>query len=182
MPETPSVMIPIGSQMPAFTLEDANGDTWSLPTEHNGVLVIFMCNHCPYVVQIAAVLPAIHEACKSSGIAMVGINSNDVENYPADSPDNMINAANEYGWTFPYLYDESQVVAKSFHAVCTPDVFLYAANDGLYYRGQLDDSRPNDGSTATGEDLLDAIDRLQRGEPSPEVQKPAIGCSIKWKV
>ena len=119
---------------------------------------------------------------EAAGISMAGINSNDVENYPADSPENMVKTADDYGWKFPYLYDESQDVAKAFHAACTPDVFLYASDGELYYRGQLDDSRPYDGSTANGGDLLQAITSLREGKTSPEVQKPAIGCNIKWKV
>lgn len=181
MTQTPSTMIPIGTPIPTFSLPDGEGHMWTIPSEHAGILVIFMCNHCPFVVHVAHVLPKIHAACKAAGITMIGINSNNIDNYPADSPEHMVSTASEYGWEFPYLFDKSQEVATSFQAACTPDIFMYTSKGELYYRGQLDDSRPNDGSQADGSDLLEAIEAMIAGAPSPEVQKPAIGCNIKWK-
>ena len=181
MVETPSTMINLGTPIPPFTLKDCHGNEWNKSTHVRGTLVIFMCNHCPFVIHIAEVLPKIHEACSVAGIQMVGINSNDIENYPADSPEYMMMTAEENNWTFPYLFDADQSVAKAFDAACTPDVFLYDHSGNLFYRGQVDDSRPNSGINSDGKDLLEAIECLRTSSSAPEHQKPAIGCNIKWK-
>ena len=181
MTETPSAMISIGTPMPAFSLPDSSGITWAISENKVGYLIVFMCNHCPFVVHVADTLKRIANRCGEVGIEMVGINSNDAVAYPADAPDKMVEAAIAYGWTFPYLVDESQDVARAFQAACTPDVFLYDGQRNLYYRGQLDDSRPSSSVPSDGQDLLGAIDRLLAENSPPEDQKPSIGCNIKWK-
>jgi len=141
---------------------------------------MFISNHCPFVIHVASMLQKLHEFCQANDIEMVGINSNDIDAYPDDSPDNMVLTAKQYNWEFPYLFDCDQSIAHSFDATCTPDVFLYNKHDELYYRGQFDDSRPSSGES-TGCDIMHAITALVAGKPSPENQKPAIGCNIKWK-
>ena len=177
---TPSAMIQLGTQIPPFSLSDANGNSWS-PNTGTATLVIFMCNHCPYVIHGAELLKTIHGVCKENGVAMCGINSNDISTHPDDSPEKMLEAAVNYSWTFPYLFDETQAVAKQFGATCTPDVFLFGADGKLYYRGQFDNTRPNDGIKGDGADLISAIQQMVNGDPSPENQTPAVGCNIKWK-
>ena len=173
-------MVPIGTQMPTFSLASASGDPWSFSGDTAGTLIVFMCNHCPFVVHVASTLVRIHTYCKTNNIAMIGINSNNIQTHPQDAPDKMIASAEMYGWDFPYLFDETQVTAKAFAATCTPDVFMYDSDGKLYYRGQLDDSRPNQGES-DGRDLKNAIDSMIAGNPPPEEQKPSIGCNIKWK-
>ena len=180
MSVTPSSMVSLGTEVPMFSLPDATGKMWSRDEQSSGILVVFICNHCPYVIHVADVLCDIHKICKKAHIEMVGINSNDVQSYPEDSPENMIHTANEYDWEFPYLFDESQDVAKQFQATCTPDVFLFDSSCKLYYRGQFDDSRPSSG-TPDGVDLKDAISNMLDGNPHSTEQKPATGCNIKWK-
>ena len=180
MAQTTSAMIPLHTMMPEFSLADAHGETWVPSSDPKGTLIVFMCNHCPFVIHVASILEDIHTMCSLAHINMIGINSNDIETHPDDSPENMISTAKEYDWTFPYLFDSDQTVAKSFQATCTPDVFLYDAEQQLYYRGQLDDSRPSNG-VADGHDLTNAIKAMLAGEQSPADQKPAIGCNIKWK-
>jgi hypothetical protein len=133
------------------------------------------------VVHVAAILEKIHQLCSSHGIQMIAINSNDITSYPDDSPEHMIETAATYSWTFPYLFDADQDVAKAFNATCTPDIFLYDKQGKLYYRGQFDDSRPSKG-TADGADVIHAIENLANDEPSPTNQTPSIGCNIKWKM
>jgi peroxiredoxin len=181
MAQTPSAMVSLQTRMPEFSLTDANGTPCELSDDSKGTLIIFMCNHCPFVIHVASLLEEIHTLCEASGIQMIGINSNDIEAYPDDSPENMIETAQRFKWTFPYLFDGTQEVARAFQATCTPDVFLYDSESGLYYRGQLDDSRPSSG-TADGEDLKNAIQALLANSPPPDDQKPAVGCNIKWKV
>jgi peroxiredoxin len=181
MVQTPSAMVSLQTQMPEFSLSDAKGTLWNSADDSRGTLVIFMCNHCPFVKHVATLLEEIHTLCASSDIQIIGINSNDIEAYPDDSPEHMIESAARYNWTFPYLFDGTQEVAKAFQATCTPDVFLYDADSKLYYRGQFDDSRPSSG-TADGHDLKNAIQGLIQGAPAPSDQKPAIGCNIKWKL
>jgi len=181
MAATPSSMIPLGTTMPSFSLPDAHGTMHVPASTSRGVLIVFMCNHCPFVLHIAEVLVSIHLKCQTAGIEMFGINSNDVKAYPDDGPQQMMTTANRYGWAFPYLIDESQAIARAFGAVCTPDVFLYDRNHRLYYRGQVDDTRPRSGTKSDGDDLLCAIERLIAGDTPPGGQKPAIGCNIKWK-
>ncbi len=180
MAQTPSAMVELETPIPSFSLSDAHGLPYVLSKKSNGTLVVFMCNHCPFVIHVGEILEVIHTECTANEITMIGINSNDIEAYPDDSPDQMIETATQFGWTFPYLFDADQSVAKSFQATCTPDVFLYNKEGKLYYRGQFDDSRPSSG-VGDGEDLKNAIHAMLNGEPSPADQKPAIGCNIKWK-
>ncbi len=180
MTETPSLMVPLGSKLPSFELPDSNGALYSPTNNTFGTLVIFLCNHCPYVIHIASILGRIEEHCNRSNIQMVGINSNDIEAYPDDSPKNMALTAQKFQWRFPYLFDESQEVARAFQATCTPEVFLYDKSNCLYYRGQFDDSRPSNG-VASGQDLLHAIQEMLEGLPPQKDQKPSTGCNIKWR-
>lgn len=184
MARTLSTMLPLGTNAPDFSLPDTEGNIVSLGdfSGKPGLLVIVMCNHCPFVKHIRNELTALGRNYLSKGIAIVGINSNDVENYPEDAPEKMAEEVIEAGYTFPYLYDESQEVAKSYHAACTPDFFLFDDKQQLYYRGQLDDSRPGNNIPVTGQDLRTAIDALLTGRSAPAEQKPSIGCNIKWKV
>ena len=173
-------MIQLGTSMPPFALPDGRGDQWSPASKTAGTLVVFICNHCPFVIHVAKTLVTIHALCNEYKIEMVGINSNDIDSYPDDAPQNMIETAHENGWQFPYLFDATQQVARDFSAACTPDVFLYDGQDKLYYRGQIDESRPSNGES-NGKNLKVALQSMVSGEPSPTNQKPAIGCNIKWK-
>ena len=181
MAQTPSAMIPLHTTMPEFSLEDAHGKIFIPSDSPNGTLIVFMCNHCPFVIHVAGMLSEIASICATSNIDMIGINSNDIEAYPDDSPEQMIAIAEKYSWNFPYLFDADQEVAKAFQATCTPDVFLYDNQRRLYYRGQFDDSRPSEG-VVTGQDLKNSMNLMLEGHPPPENQKPAIGCNIKWKI
>lgn len=183
MVRTASTMLSLGVEAPEFSLPDFDSRMWSRDQISGpaGMLVIFMCNHCPYVKHVASELVSIHQQYAPLGIGFVGISSNDVDNYPEDGPDKMRQEAAEQGYAFPYLYDESQQVAKSYRAACTPDFFLFDDQKRLVYRGQMDDSRPKTGDSATGRDLRMALDALLTGDPMPAVQKPSIGCNIKWK-
>ncbi len=180
---TPSNMTPLGSQAPDFRLPDADGrwvssgDFKSAPA----LLVAFICNHCPFVRHVRPGLAELGRDFQARGVAVVAINSNDVASHPEDSPANMKREAAAAGYTFPYLYDETQEVAKSFRAACTPDFFLYDAGRKLVYRGQMDDSRPGNRVPVTGSDLRAAVDAVLAGRPVAAVQKPSIGCNIKWK-
>ena len=176
-------MLPLGTRAPEFQLPDTNGKTVSLADLKNAraLLVIFMCNHCPFVKHIRAGLAQLARDYQPRGLAMVGISSNDVANYPADSPAKMAEEARAAGYVFPYLYDESQEVAKAYRAACTPDIYLFDKDKRLVYRGQFDDSRPGNSIPVTGKDLRAAIDAVLAGKPVPANQKPSIGCNIKWK-
>jgi len=177
-------MLSLGTKAPDFSLVNVDGRTVSL-SDFDGspaLLVIFMCNHCPFVKHIASELARLGYEYQSRGVAMVGISSNDVSKYPADSPEQMIHEAELQGYSFPYLYDEDQAVAKAYKAACTPDFFLFDAEQKLVYRGQLDSSRPGNGIPVTGEDLRRALDTVLAGNPVPEEQTPSIGCNIKWRV
>ncbi|MCA9284509.1 MAG: thioredoxin family protein [Phycisphaerales bacterium] len=183
MARTESTMIAVGTPMPAFALPDPSGrvlDSVSFAGSR-GVLVAFLCNHCPFVKHVAAELAAIGMLCDTKRLGMVAINSNDVERYPDDAPPLMARMATESGWTFPYLFDETQAVARAFDAACTPDFFLFGADGALAYRGQLDDSRPGNGIPVTGKDLRAAIEAVAAGKPASEDQRPSVGCNIKWK-
>jgi peroxiredoxin len=147
----------------------------------NGVLVMFICNHCPFVKHLRSALAAFGEEYQGKGLSVVGISSNDAVEYPDDSPEQMQDEAKAAGYVFPYLYDETQEVAKAFRAACTPDFFLFDRDGRLAYRGQFDDSRPSNGVPITGADLRAAADAVLAGRPVPEPQKPSIGCNIKWK-
>jgi peroxiredoxin len=184
MARTPSTMLELGTSAPEFSLsEPATGKTVSL-TEFAGspaLLVVFMCNHCPYVKHIADALAELVRRFQPQGLAAVGINSNDAENYPDDGPAKMVEEAKRRQYSFPYLYDESQAVAQAYQAACTPDFFLFDADRRLVYRGQFDASRPGNDLPVTGADLATAVDALLAGRPVPEDQKPSLGCNIKWK-
>ncbi len=183
MARTPSTMLPLGTPAPAFSLpEPTSGKHVSL-AEFSGkpLVVIFICNHCPYVKHIASRLAQVARTYQQSGVAFVAINSNDVSNYPDDSPDKMVEMSNYYGFTFPYLFDERQAVAKAYRAACTPDLYLFDRGHRLVYRGQFDGSRPGNAVPVTGQDLMDAIDALLAAAPLPDEQKPSLGCNIKWR-
>jgi len=183
MAETPSTMAPRGTLAPDFRLPDTNGRLVSLSdfAKAPALLVVFMCNHCPFVKHIRAGLAQFARDYQPRGLAMVGINSNDVASYPEDSPAKMAEEVKAAVYTFPYLYDERQTVAKAYHAACTPDFFLYDRDRRLVYRGQFDDSRPSNGRPVTGFDLRAAVDAVLAGRPVSAEQKPSIGCNIKWK-
>ncbi len=176
-------MLPLGTTAPDFKLPDTNGKTVSLGDfkDKSALLVLFICNHCPYVKHIRAGLAQLARDYLPKHVAIVGINSNDVDNYPEDSPAKMKEEVKSAGYTFPYLYDESQAVAKAYHAACTPDIYLFAKNLKLVYRGQFDDSRPGNGIPATGKDLRAALDTVLAGKPVSPNQKASVGCNIKWK-
>ena len=176
-------MLPLGTAAPDFRLPDTNGKTVALADFKNApaLLVIFMCNHCPYVVHIRKGLAQLARDYQSKGVAIVGINSNDAENYPADSPARMKEEIHVGGYIFPYLYDESQAVAQAYRAACTPDIYLFDKSQKLVYRGQFDDSRPGNGKPVTGRDLRAALDAVLASKPVPADQQPSIGCNIKWK-
>jgi len=176
-------MLSLGTQAPDFSLPDTDGNLVSLSDFRDApaLLVIFMCNHCPFVKHVAKGLAQLAQEYQTKGVAVVGINSNDVQSFPEDSLANMKKEAARHGYTFPYLYDETQKVAKAYRAACTPDFFLFDRQRRLVYRGQMDDSRPGSGIPVTGNDLRAALDALLAGQPVPEVQKPSIGCNIKWK-
>ena len=180
---TASTMLPLGTRAPDFSLPDTEEKTVSLSDfkDAAGLLVVFMCNHCPYVQHIRAYFANLAGEYQARNVAVVGINSNDAATYAADGPGEMTASAREFGFTFPYLYDESQEVAKAYRAACTPDFFLFDAEHRLVYRGQMDDSRPGNGRPLTGRDLRAALDALLAGRPINGDQKPSMGCNIKWK-
>lgn len=184
MAATPSTMAPLGSAMPAFSLpEPLTGKEVSSKDLRAGgrpVVVAFICNHCPFVKHIRTALAAAGREAQRLGVAMVAISSNDAANYPDDSPDKMACEARDAGYTFPYLYDESQDVARAFGAACTPDFFIYDNAGKLAYRGQFDGSRPGKGE-ATGADLLAAMSAAAQGKAPSATQVPSLGCNIKWK-
>ena len=180
---TPSTMLPLGTPAPDFALPDAQGQTHRLSdfADAPALLVIFMCNHCPYVKHVRSALADLAREYQQRGVAVVGINPNDVANYSDDSPEKMIEEIKSAGYTFPYLVDESQEVAKAYKAACTPDFYVFDRERKLVYRGQMDDSRPGNDQPLNGEDLRAALDAVLAGEPAPAEQKPSIGCNIKWK-
>jgi peroxiredoxin len=176
-------MLPLGTTAPDFKLPDTNGKIIS-PADFKdapALLVIFICNHCPYVVHIRAGLAQLARDYVPKHVAFIGINSNDAKNYPDDSPAKMKDEVESAGYIFPYLYDESQAVAKNYRAACTPDIFLFDKNQKLVYRGQFDDSRPGNGLPVTGKDLRTALDSILAGKLVSSNQKASIGCNIKWK-
>jgi peroxiredoxin len=183
MAKTPSTMTALGTPAPDFRLPDTTGKIVARDDFRDapGLLVAFICNHCPYVKHIRQGLAAFAREYGKKGLAIVGINSNDVVAYPDDSPAKMAEEAKAAGYTFPYLFDESQAVAKAYAAACTPDFFLFDRDRKLVYRGQFDASRPGNGIPVTGEDLRAACDAVLAGKPVPAEQRPSIGCNIKWK-
>jgi peroxiredoxin len=180
---TPSTMLPLGTTAPEFKLPDPDGKVVSRADfkDKSALLVLFICNHCPYVKHIRAGLAQVARDYLPKQVAIIGINSNDVANYPEDSPAKMKAEVKSAGYTFPYLYDESQAVAKAYRAACTPDLYLFDKNHRLVYRGQFDDSRPGNGIPVTGKDLRAALDATLTGIPVAPNQKASVGCNIKWK-
>ncbi|MFG0331296.1 MAG: thioredoxin family protein [Phycisphaerales bacterium] len=180
---TPSTMVELGTEAPDFALPDTEGHLVRKSDfdDAKALLVTFMCNHCPFVIHVRDELARLGRDYQPKGVGMVGINSNDVASYPQDSPERMREEVKEAGYSFPYLFDETQEVARDFGAACTPDFFLFDENRKLVYRGQLDDSRPNSGIPVTGRDLRAAIDAVLAGRQVPGDQKPSMGCNIKWK-
>ncbi len=180
---TPSTMLPLGTPAPDFRLPDTDGQAVALAdfADAPALLVAFICNHCPYVIHIRRELASLADEYQRKGVAVVGINANDAENYPDDSPAMMVREKAQVGYTFPYLYDESQSVARAYQAACTPDFFVFDRDRKLAYRGQLDGSRPGNGVLVTGKDLRAALDAVLEGRPVVGDQRPSMGCNIKWK-
>lgn len=181
MARTPSTMVPLGQPAPDFALTDAVSGETVRKSDFDGkpLLVMFICNHCPFVIHV---MPELDRLTSEYGdkVEIIAVNANDLEHYPQDGPDNMKALAQERGWKFPFLFDATQEVARAYDAACTPDFFVYDANHTLYYRGQLDDTRPG-GPDPDGADLRAALDALIAGKDAPEKQFPSMGCNIKWK-
>lgn len=183
MANTPSNMLPLGTKAPFFELIDTvSGKTLSLNKlkGNSGLVVMFICNHCPFVIHVNPEISKMAKEYQPKGISFVAISSNDIVNYPQDAPHLMAQTAKDAGYSFPYLYDETQAVAKAYNAACTPDFYLFDADLELVYRGQFDESRPGNGLPLTGSDLRNAIDNLIAGKKIDAIQKPSIGCNIKW--
>jgi peroxiredoxin len=179
-----STMVKLGTKAPSFTLPSVTGGNVELnkyTKNSKGTVILFICNHCPYVKHINTKLVELANKYIQKGIAFIAISSNDVENYPADSPEAMQEVSKNENYPFPYLYDETQEVAKTYEAACTPDIYLFDADLSLTYRGQFDDSRPGNGKEVTGIHLQEAIVALLEGNEPVEPQIPSIGCNIKWK-
>lgn len=181
---TESNMLPLGTAAPHFQLPDTiSGNSLQLDdvTGEKGTVVMFLCNHCPFVIHVNEEIVKVAAHYQQQGIGFVAISSNDVENYPADAPDKMTAHAKAVGYNFPYLYDETQEVAKAYDAACTPDFYIFDQDAKLYYRGRLDRSRPGNNEPLDGEDLRVAIDEMLAARPAPDKQYPSAGCNIKWK-
>jgi peroxiredoxin len=183
MARTPSTMLELGTAAPDFDLPDPSGRRYRLSdfVGSPALLVAFICNHCPYVKHVRAGLAEFAREYQPKGLAMVGVNANDVSSHPDDGPEKMAEEIRVAGYVFPYLYDEDQAVAKAYRAACTPDFFLFDRDRRLVYRGQFDDSRPGNDVPVTGHDMRAAVDALLAGRPISTEQKPSIGCNIKWK-
>ena len=184
MAETLSTMLTLGTRVPAFSLQNAVDGRMVSPEDYadsSALLVMFICNHCPFVKHVIDGVTNLAADYLPRDVGIIAINSNDRVGYPQDAPEQMKRLAEELGWDFPFVFDETQEVAKAFRAACTPDFFLFDAAGQLTYRGQLDDSRPGNGIPVTGRDLRDAIDAVLAGEPVGEDQKASIGCNIKWR-
>ena len=183
MVKTPSNMLPLGTRAPDFTLpEPATGDLVSLSDQRDKpVLVVFSCNHCPYVLHIINAFVELANTEQRQGLGVFMISANDVTGYPQDGPEQMAEFARDRGFKFPYLYDESQQVARAYRAACTPDFFLFDEKHRLVYRGQFDSSRPGNSEPVNGADLQAAIDTVFAGDPPLDDQNPGVGCSIKWR-
>ena len=181
---TESTMLDLGTKAPEFLLPDTvSGRTISLHDlkTDKGLVVMFLCNHCPYVLHVNAEIVRLSKDYLAKGIGFVGISSNDAEKYPEDSPEKMKEVAESLGYPFPYLYDETQEVARAYDAACTPDFYVFDKNGVLVYRGRLDDSRPKNDNQLSGRDLRAALDAVLAGEPVSDIQYPSGGCNIKWK-
>ncbi len=180
---TPSTMLPLGSKAPDFRLWEPGGAMVGLDDfrEAPVLLVMFICNHCPYVKHVRHELAKLAKDYQDKGVALVGINSNDADAYPDDRPELMAKEKVDFGYTFPYLYDEDQSVAKAYQAACTPDFYVFDASRSLVYRGQLDNSRPGNSIPVDGKNLRMALDLTLAGQPVPEDQRPSMGCNIKWR-
>jgi peroxiredoxin len=176
-------MLPLGTLAPDFRLPNTDGRLVALGdfADKPAMLVVFLCNHCPYVLHVREALAKFGREYQPRHLGMVGINANDPENHPDDSPANMAREVRVAGYTFPYLFDETQTVAKAYRAACTPDFFLFDQLRKLVYRGQFDDSRPGNGKPISGADLRAAVDAVLSGKPVSPTQKPSMGCNIKWK-
>ncbi len=183
MSRTPSTMLDIGTKAPDFRLPDPASGNYVGLSDYQGqpLLVIFSCNHCPYVIHILESFTAYANSAQQKGLSVVMINANDVENYPDDSPLKMVDLSTQYNFEFPYLYDESQAVALAYRAACTPDFFLFNQQHELVYRGQYDSSRPGNETPVSGSDLKTATDALLAGESLQSQQLPSMGCNIKWR-
>ncbi len=185
MAATVSLVPTLGTTAPDFSLPDTVSNRDVALGDVRGAeatVVLFLCNHCPFVIHVNHQLVAVAKDYQPRGVGFVAISANDAEAYPDDSPERMAVVAAELGYPFPYLFDESQDVARSYGAVCTPDIFVFDADLGLAYRGQLDDARPRNDAPVDGHSLRAALDALIEGRPVPAEQKPSIGCSIKWRV
>ena len=183
MVRTPSTMLPLGTPAPDFALPNVDGRTVSFADAAGarGTVVMFICNHCPFVKHVADHLAALGREYLPRGVGFVAISSNDVSTHPADSPEQMVHEAEARGYPFPYLYDETQDVAKAYRAACTPDFYLFDSGRALVYRGQLDGSRPGGDVPVTGHDLRVALDALLAGRPPLAEQIPSLGCNVKWR-
>ncbi len=184
MARTPSNMLPLGTQAPFFELQDTVSDKLVSIEQikgKKGTVVMFICNHCPFVIHVNEEMVKVANAYAEKGFGFVAISSNDVENYPQDSPEKMKAHAKKNRYPFPYLYDESQDIAKAYDAACTPDFYVFDEELKLVYRGQLDSSRPENGIPVTGKDLRHALNCIIEGHENTQLQKPSIGCNIKWK-
>jgi peroxiredoxin len=180
---TPSTMLPLGTKAPDFQLPDTEGKLLSLRDFQSApaLLVMFICNHCPYVKHVRPELAKLAREYRDKGVAVVAISANDPVAFPDDRPELMARVKVEAGYTFPYLFDETQSVAQAYHAACTPDFFVFDRGRSLVYRGQLDESRPGNEIPLSGKDLRAALDAVLAGKPVSSTQKPSIGCNIKWK-
>ena len=183
MVRTESTMLPLGTRAPSFRLPDVNGKQVALDdlAAAPALLVMFICNHCPFVQHVRSGIAALARDYQKKGVAVVAINSNDVETHPEDSPANMKKEAAAAGYAFPYLFDESQQVAKAYRAACTPDFFVFDRDRKLVYRGQMDGARPGNDVPVTGSDLRAALDAVLAGKRAPDQQRASMGCNIKWK-
>ncbi|EIJ35352.1 thioredoxin family protein [Thiothrix nivea] len=183
MARTPSTMPKLSTTAPDFALPEPITGHVITRKDFMGkpLLVAFLCNHCPYVIHIRDAFASLAKEYQQRGVAVVAINANDAASYPDDSPEKMAEAVQAHGYTFPYLYDESQAVAKAYQAACTPDLFLFDEQHTLFYRGQFDDARPGNAAPVTGNDLRHALDRLLDNMAPPDGQKASLGCNIKWK-
>lgn len=184
MTKTPSKMIPLGTKAPDFNLLDTISGTNKSLSElksDTATVIMFICNHCPFVKYIRAELINLANDYIPKGISFIAVSANDASEYPEDAPDKMKTISQEFGYPFPYLYDESQETAKSYDAACTPDLYIFDQDLNCIYRGQFDSSRPGNGVPVTGEDMRSALNNILKGKPVSTQQRPSLGCNIKWK-